>query len=329
MLSIIFLSFESSSLIRQSIHKTVEVLQSEDIEFEIIVVDDGSQDNSFLIAKEIAAADKRIRPFQLSKNYGSPAAFFAGLSLAKGACVTSIPDDLQRPPELLVELYRTWQSGNKLVIPFREERHDPVLSKLWSTVYYRIMNKCSSVEFPKGGTDSFLADREIVDVLVNQISPINTSPTLEVLQLGFSPVFIPYARKGVLGKSRWTFKKRIKLAFDTFFSTSVIPLRVITFLGLTVFLAALASTISIFFLHTYSERTIFGLSVPGWASTVSILLIFNGLFLFCLGILSEYMWRIYQEVKSRPSYVIKKSDDDSDRYEPASSSKKELGSTSK
>ncbi len=280
MLSIIFLSFESSSLIRQSIQKTVEVFQSEDIEFEIIVVDDGSQDNSFLIAKEIAAADKRIRPFQLSKNYGSPAAFFAGLSLAKGTCVTSIPDDLQRPPELLVELYRTWQRGNKLVIPFREERHDPVLSKLWSTVYYRIMNQFSSVEFPKGGTDSFLADREIVDVLVNQISPINTSPTLEVLQLGFSPVFIPYTRKGALGKSRWTFKKRIKLALDTFFSTSVIPLRAITFLGLAVFLVALASTISIFFLHTYSERTIFGLSFPGWASTVSILLIFNGLFLF-------------------------------------------------
>ena len=112
MLSIIFLSFESSSLIRQSIQRTVEVFESEDIEFEIIVVDDGSKDDSFLIAKEIAAADKRIRPFQLSKNYGSPAAFFAGLSLAKGACATSIPDDLQRPPELLVELYRTWQRGN-------------------------------------------------------------------------------------------------------------------------------------------------------------------------------------------------------------------------
>jgi polyisoprenyl-phosphate glycosyltransferase len=304
LLSIVFLAFNSGSRLDRSLARIVQVFEKEKIDFEIIVVDDGSTDDTYSRTLSAQNADERIKAVKLSRNFGSPAAFFAGLSHSIGHCATSIPDDLQRSPELLVELYRVWERGHKLVIPFREKRLENVLVKFFATVYYSLMNKFSSVIFPRGGADSFLADQEIIHILNTKISQRDTSPILEVLQLGFSPVYVPYIRRGVQGKSRWTIKKKIKLAVDTLLSTSIAPLRMITVIGFTTFFFSLVATAVIIYCYFFTSMEFFGLAVPGWASIITALLLLHGLMLLSIGILAEYIWRIFREAKSKPPFII-------------------------
>jgi glycosyltransferase involved in cell wall biosynthesis len=208
--SIILLSYYSQDRIPGVFERVANVMEKEQIPFEFIVIDDGSKDNSYKVACELEKKDKRVRAYSLSRNYTSHYAKFAGFSVSKGACVTSIPDDMQQPLDTYIEMYRQWEKGNKLVIPYRVSRNDGWLKDLFAKSYYKLMNRLSVVNYPPGGFDVFLADREIIDILNERIHPINTSTASEVLRLGFDPVFIPYHRPKTKNKSRWTFRKKTK-----------------------------------------------------------------------------------------------------------------------
>lgn len=304
--SIILLSYFSEKRIIQTYSDVVERMEMEKIPFELIIIDDGSKDNSYKIACDLEKTDNRVRAYQLSKNYTSHYAKFAGFSVCKGSCASSIPDDGQQPLDTIVNMYRQWEKGNKLIIPYRISRDDGLIKDAFSKIYYKLMNVFSVVKFPPGGCDVFLIDREIIDIINDRIHPINTSTTVEVLRLGFDPVFIPFHRPKVYGKSRWTFRKKIKQASDSFFTSSNFPIRLITYLGV---LTSLFSIILIVFAITaklFGEKSLGGFSVPGWASTVIFISLFSGLILFSLGIIAEYIWRIYEEVKGRPGFIIKK-----------------------
>ena len=186
-----------------------EHFEAEKIDFELIIIDDGSTDNSYNEALELEKIDNRVSAYQLSKNYTSHYSIFAGFTVAKGNCVVSIPDDLQLPLKVVVEMYRQWEKGYKIIIPYRDVREDPFFSRLFAEYYYKFMNNFSEIIFPKGGADIFFADREIVDIINEHIHPKNTSTIAEVLRLGFDPLFIPMKRpKGINKKSRWTLKKK-------------------------------------------------------------------------------------------------------------------------
>ncbi len=309
LLSIILLSFYSQNRIKEVYNKVVEIMESEKIPFELIIIDDNSGDNSYQQACELEKLDKRVRGYQLSRNFTSHYVRFAGFSLSKGACAIGIPDDFQVPLEIVVKMYRIWDKGNKIIIPFRASRKDGLFNDFLSNSYYFIMNLLSDVKFPKGGADAFLVDREIIDILNEKIHPINTSTTVEVLRLGFDPIFIPFDRPPTKNRSRWTFKKKFKLALDTILSSSSFPIKLITILGL---LSVVISVIFIIFtviLKLSGNQSLFGFAVPGWASTFILISLFSGLILFSLGIIAEYIWRIYEEVKDRPGYIIKKKDE--------------------
>lgn len=306
-LSIILLSYFSGSRIRSNYIKIRDVLGCNNIQFEYIVMDDGSQDNSFEVACELEKEFDNVRAFKLSRNYTSHYSIFAGLSVSHGACAIPIPDDEQQPMELLVTMYREWQRGHKIVVPHRISREDPLCSKIFSNLYYMIMNGLSDVKYPKGGADSFLIDREIIDLLNTRIHPINTTSISEVLRLGFDPLFMPYDRPEGLGKgaSRWTWRKKIKLARDSFFSSSDFPIRFISGVGflcaiLSVFLSCLYIYIALF-----GNRQFWGVRVPGWTSIILAILFFSGVILLSLGVIAEYIWRIYEEVKARPGFIIR------------------------
>lgn len=307
--SIILLSYYSNKRIPVVFQRVAEVMEKEQIPFEFIVMDDGSKDDSYQIALELEKTDPRVRAFQLSRNYTSHYAKFAGFSVSKGACVTSIPDDMQQPLDSYVVMYRQWEKGNKLVIPYRTSRNDGWLKDKFAQGYYKLMNSFSDVKFPPGGFDVFLADREIIDILNVHIHPINTSTTVEVLRLGFDPVFIPYDRPKVKNKSRWTFKKKMKAAADAFFTSSNFPIKLITYLGLITSIFSLGLIIFTVITKLFGNSSILGISVPGWATTVIFISLFSGLILFSLGIIAEYIWRIYEEVKNRPGFIIKKKED--------------------
>lgn len=310
LLSIVLLSFQSEGRLRAAVQEAVGAMEIEGIPFELVIMDDGSSDRSFELARELARKDARIRAFQLSRNFTSPYSLFAGLSVARGACVASLPDDHQCPMDVIVKMYRLWEQGAKVVVGHRRTRDDGAINDFFSSAYYKIMNHFSDVVFPPGGSDRFLADREVVDILNSRIHPINTTPVIEVLRLGFSPVFVPYDRPGRPGPSRWTLRKRMSQAAATFFGSSSWPLRLIAFLGLAIFVCCLILILLITWARIYADSRLFGLSTHGWATAMVVMTMFNGLILLSMGIVGEYIWRIHEEVKGRPGFVIREAEDD-------------------
>lgn len=306
--SIILLSYQSASRMEEIFEYYKKGLEKENIPFEFIIMDDGSTDNSFEIALQLERKDSRVRAYALSKNYTSPYSQFAGLKVCKGACAMFVSDDYQRPIENVVLSYRKWEEGHKIVIANRLTRNDGTISMFFSRLYYKVMNRLSEVEFPYGGTDGFLADREVIDLMNERISPINTSPIVEVLRLGFQPLVIPFHRPESKYKSRWTFSKKIRLAKDTFLASSSFPIKLITWLGLAIFLFSIILIIGLILGKLFSTDKLFGFPIQGWTSTMILVTFFNGLTLFCMGIVAEYVLRIFDEVKGRPGYIIKKKD---------------------
>ncbi|MBS1643813.1 MAG: glycosyltransferase [Bacteroidetes bacterium] len=309
-LSVILLSYYSGNRINTCYTRLREVLDAAAIPFELIVMDDGSKDESYNTALALEARHSNVHAYQLSRNYTSHYSIFAGLSVCNGACAIPIPDDEQQPYDSIVQMYRLWEQGHKIIIPHRAQRDDPALSKLFSRSFYKIMNNLSDVHFPEGGADTFFIDREIIDIINQRIHPKNTSTISEILRLGYSPYFVPYNRPtGSNNKSRWSFKKKWKLAKDFFFSSSSFPIRFITFCGVFFSVFALLLVIAFIVLKlTVTEHSffIFNENVQGWTSLIIAITFFSGLILLSLGILSEYIYRIYEEVKDRPGYLIKK-----------------------
>lgn len=307
MLSIILLAYNSGTRITTVYKKLKELLNKEKIEFELVIIDDGSKDDSNKIALELEKINQNVSAYSLSKNYTSHYAIFAGLSLCKGDCAMPIPDDEQQPYQTIVDMYRLWENGEKVIIPYREKRNDGFLKNKMSNFYYRIINNFSVIKFPKGGADTFFIDRELIDIINAKIHPINTSSIIEILRLGFDPYHYPYERiRGVNEKSRWTLKKKIELFKDTFFSSSAMPIKVIIYLGIFFALVAFAVIVFYVYIRLWGNPSFWGKSIPGWTSTVIIISFFSGIILFALGIIAEYIWRIYEEVKDRPGFIIRK-----------------------
>lgn len=305
-LSVIVLSYNSSARLDKAVTDIIQRLVAENIPYEIIIVDDGSSDDSVEKANHLATLNNHIVVCPLAKNYSSPMAQFAGLSVCTGACAAPMPDDGQRPLDHLIELYRIWQQGHKIAIGYRNKRSDGWFSDALSGLYYRIMNATTPFRFPPLGTDGYLIDREIINLLNALGSKRNTTPVLEILQLGYHPVWLPYSRPEADHKSRWTMAKKLKLAGDTFFGSTNWPLRMITWLGFLTFAVSFLLSVAILLAKIFSDNTLFGLPIQGWATTVILITTFNGLIMLCIGILAQYLWRIFEEVKGRPSFIIKK-----------------------
>lgn len=307
--TIIFMSYYSKNRINSVYHILKERFKKENIDFEFIVMDDGSKDNSYDIALELEKNQNNVRAYQLSKNYTNSYSKFAGFSVSRGDLVTTIPDDWQQPLDTYIQMYREWQNGAKIIIPHRKARKDSFFGDMFSRAYYNFMNKTSEVHFPPGGCDVFAADREVIDIIVKRISPINTYLTVEVLRLGFDPVFLPFDRPSVDNKSRWTFKKKIKLATNSFFASSSFPIRFISLIGVFTFFISMFLIILVVILKLFGSGGLGGFVIPGWATTIVFISLFSGLILLSLGVIAEYIWRIYEEVKNRPAYIIKKKED--------------------
>ena len=308
LLSVVFLSYYSGDRVHRCYDKLGSLLNKEGIPFEFIVMDDGSKDDSYQQALLLEKSQANVRAYRLSRNFGSNYSVFAGLSLCRGACAMPMVDDEQQPYETVVEMYRLWEKGHKIVIPCRKDRADSCVSRFFSNAFYGMMNGLSEVKFPPGGADLFFIDREVLDIINNRIHPRNTSAIAEILRLGFAPYFYEYIRPLGLNKnkSRWTFKKKWRLAKDNFFSASTFPIRVISVMGTVAF--GLSTLMGLFYAYIvlFGNKEFWGRPVPGWTSIVIFIFAFGGLILLSLSMIAEYIWRIYEEVKARPGYIIRR-----------------------
>lgn len=267
--------------------------------FEFIFVDDGSSDKSFSILKDLQGSETRAKVIQFSRNFGSHAGCLAGLLYSKGDAVTFLSADLQDPPELIPELIEKWMSGSEVVIGIR--KWEKRTGRFFPSLYYGMVRKFALKNMPQMGTDVFLIDRKVVDVIKN-ISEKNTSVFGLILWSGFRQTLVHY-EKGVRykGVSKWTSREKIKLFIDTFVSFSYFPIRLIS--GFGIVLAALG------FLYAaivIINKLFFSKAVEGWASLMVVLLVVSGIQMLMLGILGEYLWRNFDESRKRPIFIIDK-----------------------
>ncbi|WP_373233119.1 glycosyltransferase family 2 protein [Cohnella sp.] len=271
----------------------------EGFEFEFIFVDDGSQDRSLELLMEERSNDQRIKIIKLSKNFGSMSAIQAGLTIASGDCVGIIAADLQDPPELFAEMIEKWKMGNKVIMATRTDREESTSQKLFSNTYYYFMDKLALKGYPRGGFDFVLIDKQVVREL-NAIQEKNTNIMSLIFWLGHNQKTIPYVRlERKHGKSRWTLSKKIKLFVDSFVSFSYVPIRFMSVTGL------ITAIISFFYGLFVIFNFLFGtIEMQGWTSIIALITFLLGIIMVMIGIIGEYLWRILDESRKRPSYVI-------------------------
>lgn len=269
-------------------------------ELELVFVDDGSGDRSLeLLLEWRDHHPDMIQVLELSRNFGSMSAILAGLGVVTGDCVGMIAADLQDPPELFKDMVPHWSNGSKVVLAVRADREESRSQKFFSNGYYALMRRFALPNYPAGGFDFFLVDRQVVSEIV-RISEKNTNLMSLIFWLGFSPVMIPYVRSArQKGKSRWTLSKKIKLFVDSFVAFSYAPIRMLSVLGGTVALAAFVY--AGYVLAAWLARDI---PVKGYAPMVILLAFTAGVQMLMLGILGEYLWRALDETRRRPPFVV-------------------------
>lgn len=254
-------------------------------EYELIMVDDGSKDNSYKVMQDLAKIDSNIKIIHLSRNYGEHAAILAGLSQCTGDCAVRKAADLQEPSEMILDMMKKYDEGYKVVLATRADREEPIVQKAFSNLYAFLMRKLALHNMPKGGFDSFLIDRQVIDFLV-KMQESNTSLMSQILWAGFETATVPYIRKKrEIGKSRWTLSKKIKLVYDSLISFSYFPIKMITNVGFFSFFISVMLLLIIIY-----KKFVGKIDVEGYTSLIMVMLMAFGIIMLSIGILGEYLW---------------------------------------
>jgi len=271
-----------------------------DYKLELVFVDDGSSDRSFdILYKYYKDYSGTIILIKFAKNFGQTPAIQAGLRNANGDCVGIISADLQEPHDLFIRLIEHWEQGHRLVIAERSNRDENWFHKTIHNLYWKTVRKIALSDFPIGGFDFCLLDRCVVDD-VNKLTERNTSIFPLIFSLGYSHFVLKYVRKKrIAGRSQWTLRKKINIFLDTIIGFSYVPIRAISYLGLLFAMGSFIYSIVIIIKR-------FFLSNPqsGWASLAVLISFLGGCTLFTLGIIGEYIWRILDDIRQRPNYII-------------------------
>ncbi|WP_026496898.1 glycosyltransferase family 2 protein [Butyrivibrio sp. WCD3002] len=268
-------------------------------EYEIVFVDDGSGDNSWEIMNKIAQKDENVVCTRLSRNFGEHAAILAGLSVCTGDCAVTKQADLQEDSTLILDLFEKWKEGYKVVLAIRSERDEGAMKKFFAGMYYWLVRKTINKDMPQGGCDCYLLDRQAIEV-IEMLDEKNSSLTLQVMWIGFKSAKVYFHRKDrTVGKSRWTFAKKFKLVMDSMMSFSYFPIRVMSMCGVLFAILAFVGIISAIY-----EKLTTGTPILGYASLMCVILFASGVIMLTLGILGEYIWRVLEESRKRPPFII-------------------------
>lgn len=284
----------------QVMSQTMENLP--DFDFEIICVDDGSRDNTLEQLIAISKTDPRVTVLEFSRNFGKEPAMTAGIDAASGDCVIPIDADLQDPPTLIAEMLKKWQEGAEVVLAKRVDRSsDSYAKRTTALMFYRLHNAVSHLQIPENVGDYRLMDRVVVDAL-KQLPERQRFMKGLFAWVGFKTATLEYTRDArLIGKSKFSGWKLWNFAIEGITSFSLVPLKVWTYIGGIGAIFAL-----LYAVFVVIKTLLFGIDVPGYASLLVVILFFGSLQLICLGVLGEYIGRIYFESKQRPLYLIRK-----------------------
>ena len=268
--------------------------------FELIFVDDASRDGSSEIITGWNATDPRIKLLQLSRNFGHQAALQAGLDAARGCAVVLMDADLQDPPQILPRFVAAWRDGNEVVYGIRRKRHESVFKRTAYAAFYRTMTLIADIDVPLDAGDFCLLDRKVVDALI-AIPEHNRFLRGLRSWIGFRQAGVEYERGSRhAGEPKYTLRKLVRLALSGYIGFSAMPLRIASALGLVASFSGLALAgwaVSTKLLNIYSPR--------GWTSLMAVILLLAGIQLLVLGVIGEYLGRVYDEARQRPLYVVR------------------------
>jgi len=299
--SIIAPIFNESGNIQELYRRIREVLDSTAESWEIILIDDGSTDDSADLIRRFAAQDARVKPVIFARNFGHQIAVTAGLDYSQGNAVVIIDSDLQDPPEVILDLISKWKEGFQVVYAVRAEREGESWFKLFTaSLFYRLITSITEVKIPLDAGDFRLLDRKVVNVL-NQMRERHRFLRGLSTWVGFRQTGVPYRRVArQVGETKYPFRKMFRLAINAVTSFSYFPLQLATYIG---FVAAGLSILSI---PVVIAIRLWGTATPllGQATTLIAVLFLGGAQLISLGILGEYIGRLYDEAKGRPLYIV-------------------------
>ena len=283
-----------------------EAMDSTSEEWELVLVDDGSTDGSTDKIRELARADKKIRPVIFARNFGHQIAVTAGLDYARGDSVIIIDADLQDPPEVILDLIKKWREGYEVVYAVRAEREGESWFKLWTaSLFYRVIYRITDVKIPLDTGDFRLMDRKVVNVLNNMREKHRFLRGMSAW-VGFKQVGVAYKRAArFAGETKYPFRKMLRLALNAVTGFSYFPLQVATYFGFfSAGIAILTIPVVVYMRITGSQ------AFYGQATTLIATLFLGGVQLISLGILGEYIGRLYDEAKGRPLYIVREAPED-------------------
>lgn len=290
--------YNERAILAELHERLVAVLTASGMEWKILYVDDGSRDGSSEMIGEFAS-DTRVGAVHLSRNFGQQLAIAAGLAMADADAVVLLDGDLQDPPEIIPELIEKWEAGYDVVFAIKKKRKETWLKRSLFALFYRILRRLSSLDIPANAGNFSLMDRTVVD-LINRMPERNRYVSGLRAYVGGRQTGVEFERAArYAGQPRQSPIKLMRMATDAFFAFSEVPLRLATALGFFVSGAAFLVMLNVLY-----KRLVTGAAIEGWASTMTSVLFLGGIQLLALGVIGEYIGRIYNEAKGRPAYVV-------------------------
>lgn len=284
--------------------EATRVLSGCDCDYELLFVNDGSHDGTLDVLRELRATDSHVAYVSFSRNFGKESAMYAGFEHATGDCVAVIDADLQDPPSLLPHMMELLKSGEYDSVATRRvsRKGEPRLRSWFARMFYKVINACSDVDIVDGARDFRLMKREVAVQLV-RMGEYNRFSKGLYGWVGFRTCWLPYENiERRAGKTKWSFWKLFKYAIEGIIDFSQVPLSIASWLGILLTIVSLLFMVFIAF-----RRIVFGDPVAGWASTICVILFVGGVQSLCIGILGQYVSKIYLETKHRPHYIVAES----------------------
>ena len=299
--SVVVPVYNEELVIQETYKRLKSVMDGLKEPYELIFVNDGSRDATVKMAKAICDSDKNVKLIDFSRNFGHQIAITAGMDYSIGEAIIVIDADLQDPPEIIPEMIKKWKEGYDVVFGKRIKRQgETFFKKLTAKLFYRFLKSMTEVDIPVDTGDFRLIDRKVCDAL-KSVNEKNRYIRGIISWLGFKHAGVEFVReKRFAGETKYPFKKMLKFAFDAITSFSYKPLKLASYAGVTISIISFLYLLVVLYQGIFTKSTI-----TGWASTLAVSLFFNGIILIIMGIIGEYIGRIYDEVKGRPLYIVR------------------------
>ncbi|MCL6588844.1 MAG: glycosyltransferase family 2 protein [Firmicutes bacterium] len=301
LISIVIPMYNEELVARESYQRLKKVADGFKENYELLFVNDGSRDRTAAILSEICNSDPRVKLIDFSRNFGHQVAITAGMDYASGQAIVVIDGDLQDPPEVIPQMIAKWREGYDVVYGKRLERKgDTLFKKITAKFFYRFLKRMTDVDIPVDTGDFRLIDRKVAEAL-KSVNEKNRYIRGIISWLGFKQIGVEFSRdKRFAGETKYPLKKMLKFAFDAITSFSYKPLKLASYVGFLLSFFSFIYLVIVLYERIFTRNTI-----QGWASILAVNLFFNGIILIILGIIGEYIGRIYDEAKNRPLYVIR------------------------